>query len=132
MYCKNCGKQIPDDSKFCPNCGHKLQETKFQETNVSNRTDNDSVGATIIGTISKHKYIALGYCLWFFIHLALLASGDSVPDYCRHHFYPFDTDKVRYYDSSEFVTYVFVIPLIVFMAIWAYKKLKASSNSNQK
>ena len=21
MFCRHCGKQIPDDSKFCPGCG---------------------------------------------------------------------------------------------------------------
>ncbi len=24
MYCKHCGNQIPDNSKFCAKCGHQL------------------------------------------------------------------------------------------------------------
>ena len=24
MYCRNCGQEIPDDSKFCPKCGYKI------------------------------------------------------------------------------------------------------------
>lgn len=27
MYCRNCGQQIPDDSKFCTNCGVSVEET---------------------------------------------------------------------------------------------------------
>lgn len=27
MYCANCGKKIPDDSKFCPECGDNIPET---------------------------------------------------------------------------------------------------------
>lgn len=23
MYCDHCGCNIPDDSKYCPNCGHE-------------------------------------------------------------------------------------------------------------
>ncbi|WP_448374694.1 zinc ribbon domain-containing protein [Fervidobacterium sp.] len=26
MYCRNCGKPIPNDSKFCPYCGHELSK----------------------------------------------------------------------------------------------------------
>lgn len=26
MYCIECGAQIPDNSKFCPHCGHKQIE----------------------------------------------------------------------------------------------------------
>ena len=27
MYCRHCGKQIPDDSNVCPECGTRLNET---------------------------------------------------------------------------------------------------------
>lgn len=30
MFCRKCGKEIPDDSEFCPKCGIK---TKLEETN---------------------------------------------------------------------------------------------------
>ncbi len=25
MFCKNCGTQLPDDARFCPNCGSDFQ-----------------------------------------------------------------------------------------------------------
>lgn len=31
MYCSSCGKQIPDDSVFCPECGNKLQVAVAQQ-----------------------------------------------------------------------------------------------------
>lgn len=29
MFCKNCGREIPDDAKACPECGAEQKETKF-------------------------------------------------------------------------------------------------------
>ena len=26
MYCPNCGKEIPDESKFCPECGYTITQ----------------------------------------------------------------------------------------------------------
>src|SRR4051794_4263856 len=26
MFCKHCGKRIPEDSKFCPECGQSLTD----------------------------------------------------------------------------------------------------------
>lgn len=31
MYCKHCGKEIADDSKFCKYCGNKLDEPSESE-----------------------------------------------------------------------------------------------------
>ena len=28
MYCKKCGKEIADDSKFCQHCGFQIEESK--------------------------------------------------------------------------------------------------------
>ena len=25
MFCTNCGKQIPDDARFCPECGAQTE-----------------------------------------------------------------------------------------------------------
>lgn len=33
MYCQMCGKEIPDDSGFCPECGAKVEPDPFVETN---------------------------------------------------------------------------------------------------
>lgn len=30
MYCSNCGKEIPDDSKFCPKCGSSVEPAERQ------------------------------------------------------------------------------------------------------
>ena len=26
MYCKNCGKELPDDAKFCMECGYSSRK----------------------------------------------------------------------------------------------------------
>ena len=28
MFCRKCGKEIPDDSEFCPGCGEKTEPAK--------------------------------------------------------------------------------------------------------
>lgn len=32
MICSNCGAQLSDNIKFCPNCGEKILETPMQQT----------------------------------------------------------------------------------------------------
>lgn len=31
MKCKNCGKEIPDDSAFCPNCGNSVNVNRINK-----------------------------------------------------------------------------------------------------
>lgn len=43
MFCKNCGTQLSDDSKFCSNCGYKAEETSSNESIESIEIDNSQV-----------------------------------------------------------------------------------------
>src|SRR6266567_3338251 len=35
MYCNNCGKHNPEDSKFCKHCGEKIAEENVSETKAT-------------------------------------------------------------------------------------------------
>lgn len=53
MFCKNCGKEIEEDVKFCPECGTNqsksgslnIQEDKEFDTNGSEKPLNDANSA---------------------------------------------------------------------------------------
>ena len=40
-YCTRCGKEIPEDAKFCANCGARVHIGRMEEFQV---TSNDLVG----------------------------------------------------------------------------------------
>lgn len=62
MFCKNCGTQLSDDSKFCSVCGYKTEETVSENTE-NNEINNSQIECEDeITTISptnqfKEKYI---------------------------------------------------------------------------
>lgn len=31
MYCKNCGKELPDDARFCPECGEQVADGDIEQ-----------------------------------------------------------------------------------------------------
>lgn len=41
MFCKNCGKKIPDNSKFCDSCGHKIDSHDKQIKEDDKTSDKD-------------------------------------------------------------------------------------------
>ena len=43
MFCKNCGTQLSDDSKFCSNCGYKTEDANSIESIESIEIDNSQV-----------------------------------------------------------------------------------------
>ncbi len=48
MFCRQCGKQIPDDSRFCPECGEKVFEDSLQQRiNSDNKHNLQSKGNSI-------------------------------------------------------------------------------------
>lgn len=54
MYCKNCGKEIPDGSEKCPDCGYELNKSKSEQT-ITKEIVKKSQGKFL----SKKKKIAL-------------------------------------------------------------------------
>ena len=53
MYCKYCGKQIDEDSKFCKECGKSL--------NIIDSSNN------YIGFFQKHLVLIALIVIWYFI-----------------------------------------------------------------
>ena len=54
MYCKNCGKEIADDSKFCQHCGASLMSSEQREKKVEVELSNKD-GEPIQVEVSKKK-----------------------------------------------------------------------------
>ncbi len=44
MYCRNCGKEIPNDSRICPFCGKEQSNS-----NYASYDDSGSIGWAILG-----------------------------------------------------------------------------------
>ena len=40
MYCSNCGSEIPNNAKFCANCGNACVEPKQEEPMLNNGNTN--------------------------------------------------------------------------------------------
>ena len=55
MYCRKCGKEIADDSKFCPRCGEQI-EAESQERNSKN---SDELTVSKVGNRTRF-FLAAG------------------------------------------------------------------------
>ena len=104
MYCKYCGKEIADDSKFCSNCGKALngQKSFVFKSKCYKLLDKFHINKTC-------GYI---YGLWLSLNLTLWLFRDS----CYENddldcFYPeYGLDDISIYDIREFIFYVFLLP----------------------
>jgi hypothetical protein len=134
MYCRYCGKEIQNDSIFCPTCGKKQKDEKI-------------IGKTRLEDFLKeHKKLLYAYLIWFLLHLTLfLCSTQEKPN----GFYPWDKsisyllgdyeyyelsllDQYNVYDFSEFFFYTILFPTVLFGLVKCFsfispflKKLKA-------
>lgn len=125
MYCKQCGKEIADDSNFCRHCGSKQDGSQFVSVH------------TLMEFWNKHKIVISLWLAWALLHFSLWMSSDNDGD-GHYMFYPFDeplstiingdyigTLKVDflddhiiyYYDFTEFFFYVVTFPLILYL-LW--------------
>lgn len=138
MYCKHCGKQIADDSKFCQYCGGKQddastptnQETKPEESKEEKVVEIPTIKANLS---DNTKWWIIGCGIWFVINLYWLFAGDKSGS-ANEHFMPFYSDgfdsSYSYYDITEFIVYVIGLPFIAWGLVMLNKKLNEDANSN--
>lgn len=140
MYCRYCGKELPEDSNFCPSCGKKQKKESFERK------------TSLEYFLKEHKRLSYAYLVWFLLHLTLfLSSAKNNPD----GFYPWNKsisyllgdgsyyhfsllDEYNVYDFSEFFFYTIVFPIVIFgiirlypMVLPALKKLKENYKKRQ-
>ena len=67
MFCKNCGKQLEDDAKFCSGCGMNLAETPAEQIEqpahqTNKKTRNGAKTAKlIVGIISIVLFMVIAF-----------------------------------------------------------------------
>lgn len=63
MFCKNCGKQLPNNSHYCPNCGSKF-EPKMKELRQKNQKPRYA--------IFQYKRAVFFICIIFYIFVTIV------------------------------------------------------------
>jgi hypothetical protein len=136
MYCKQCGKQIADNSKYCQFCGSEQEEkTTIQEDTNSEMKKIIEIPSIKTNISEKGKKWLYIYLTWFLLNFVFIFVKKY--DYSSRCFWPFQKDwgnspwDLKYYDFSEFLVYAILIPMVVF-GYYKYKEKKKESTSNSK
>lgn len=143
MYCINCGKSIPEFSKFCSHCG--LSQTKGESTIKEKIADIIIETEILKQNIEKHhasmnlvflKKIMGWYLTWVLIHLGLLLIfSDSIfaSSNKTSPFWPFGENyrsiSLSQYDIREFLVYTLFPLIILLIASWIIPHQKPISNT---
>lgn len=130
MYCKDCGKPIADDSRFCSHCGalQKLPPTSANSQQIVSRLTVDNFKG-IFG-INISKQVVGYYLVWFLLHLILLLINWRASSSSNGYFWPFSKHSdLDDYDFSEFILYT-VVPLIILVIVNLFKDPKETKAEN--
>ena len=128
MYCKNCGKEIADDSKFCQYCGTAQQQEQVNEPTQVVEQPKKKIKLevpTIETNLSDKAKIGIGvYTGWVLLNFLCIFLDANSTSYASENFYPFDSDRIRYYDFTEFLVYTIIAPLAIYglYKLWKYLK----------
>lgn len=88
MYCKNCGKEIEDDSSFCPYCGSSVDKkivveskaTKGDKGNSENCFGAIGFVVSVIAVLYSHSNIALWYVAFALAFIGIVLSCAGMED----------------------------------------------------
>ena len=136
MYCIHCGNPIPENSKFCSQCGKEQIISK-----VETKTEVVTQEVTPNNTLSSFKNTIsitalIWYCIWVVLHLGLLLIGsDGIFDSSNmdgiDDFFPFNhKSRVKVYDITEFLVYT-LFPLLIMFIAYLVKTNKPTNDPSQ-
>lgn len=138
MFCKHCGKEIADDSKYCQHCGGSQETEKptpkvDSETKTETRKESKVIEIPTIKTnfSDKTKWLIFGYGIWFVLNLFWLLAGNKSGSAAKY-FQPFSgkiSSSMSYYDISEFIVYVIGVPLAIWGFLMFRKRMKETSSN---
>lgn len=93
MYCKKCGKVIPDDSLFCQYCGEQLSDSKPPKKQMQKSP------LSRFQSLSRGWQICImSYVCWVFLWIILIDEGA---------------------EGIDIVIFVFMLPILA-LFIWYY------------
>lgn len=96
MYCKHCGKEIADDSKFCQHCGEKLDTTSSAPKIVPKPKSNEGIVITkdeessVFKFFAKNKIYVILYIIWVIVNILFLLQGEEKVYEATKRVYPND------------------------------------------
>ena len=57
MFCSKCGNEVDEGTVFCPKCGEKLINEKYQEKKDS--TETEAITSFILGLVSVAFWVTI-------------------------------------------------------------------------
>jgi RNA polymerase subunit RPABC4/transcription elongation factor Spt4 len=124
MFCIECGKSIPENSKFCPHCGKKQSEgEKRLKEIIAEAIIEEEIHKKVNQKVNTSVYkeflikVIAWYSAWILLHLSLLLiGGDKIFGKEFDQFWPFGNSRIKYYDIKEFLVYT-IFPAAI-LVIW--------------
>ncbi|MBO5460380.1 MAG: zinc ribbon domain-containing protein [Ruminococcus sp.] len=137
MFCQNCGHQVPDNSKYCPNCASPVtdgydQQQNYQYDNGYNQLQNNQVYAVYEQSKEVVSQTWLGwykYVIYFqfcYVGLRALGSGISlilsgIQFYVDSEYFSQLMKDTRLINIFFGILYLLLVPLVLFTS---YKFIK--------
>lgn len=137
MFCTNCGKQIPDDARFCPECGTPMdqQVNTASTANQTNAYSQPNQGYNNYQQMNRQQNINMsgafkwntGAIVWFVILiLGCLASIGiySQDEFAYMQLIGFDSNLVIILEAIALVSVVVLIIKKLRLCVYVFYGLK--------
>ena len=120
MFCKNCGIEIADDSRYCKYCGAaQLQIGEPANGEQQHKTKlTIEIPNTKTPLSNKAKIGIAVYACWGLINFLCVYLYYTPLEEASEYFYPFmgeGYESIEDYDYTEFLVYTLIAPLALYV-----------------